>query len=338
MSNLFLSIVVTGRNDNYGGDFRERLQRCVVWTHKQLTVHKMLSEIIFVNYNPLPEPAIEGFINWPSSNEFVKMSIITVPASVHSTLVSEGKRKNVPLLEYPAKNAGIRRAKGEYILSINPDIIIPSEIFEIIKSAKKDSYYRVNRFDFRTGKAGTDLDEIKKNITKIWLKDFSFSRTPSAVSEGEFLKVVALQKIYFMKYNFMLFISPLLRLIWKVSYHPKAEMKYHCNVSGDFMLMHRDNWNKLKGYNEQSFISLHTDALMVIQAAALGLKETVLPFPIYHQEHERRYDANDENPEYRKAYLTFQSEAQKMLAEKKPAVYNNEDWGLNKFDLEEKTT
>ena len=115
-------------------------------------------------------------------------------------------------------------------------------------------------------------------------------------------------------------------------------MKYHCNVSGDFMLMHHMHWNKLKGHNEQSFISLHTDALMVIQAATLGLKEKVLSSPIYHREHLRRYDANDENPIYREAYLFFQEQAQKMITEKQPVIYNDEDWGLIKFDLKEEVS
>jgi hypothetical protein len=101
------------------------------------------------------------------------------------------------------------------------------------------------------------------------------------------------------------------------------------------MLMHRNSWFNLKGYNEQSYIALHTDALMVIQAATSGLKEIIIKDPIYHQEHERRYDSNKSNPEYQNAYLFFQREAQNMLLEKKCKLFNNDDWGLNKFNLEE---
>ncbi len=336
MSNILLSIVLTGRNDNYGGDFKERLQRCISWTHQQLTANRISSEIVFVNYNPLPNPEIEGFINWPASNEFVLVRIVTVPATVHTALVSDGKRKNVPLLEYPAKNAGIRRAKGEYILCINPDIIIPSEIFGLLKSAQKDYYYRVNRFDFDKSSEQTDLNEIRKNITKIWLKGYSKDFSDSTSADLKLLKTRAERLWYYGSYTFKSLFNPLFRLIWGTEYHAKAEMKYHCNVSGDFMMMHRDNWYKLRAHNEQSFISLHVDSLMVIQAAASGLKEKVFPIPIYHKEHTRRYDATDENPQYRSAYLSFQEEAQKMLREKKPAIYNDENWGLNKFELEEK--
>ena len=53
-----ISIVITGRNDNYGGDFSARLQRCVSYNHQELTSHKIDSELIFVNYNPLTLPPI----------------------------------------------------------------------------------------------------------------------------------------------------------------------------------------------------------------------------------------------------------------------------------------
>ena len=45
-----ISIVITGRNDNYGGDFNARLQRCVSYNHQELTSHKIDSELIFVKW------------------------------------------------------------------------------------------------------------------------------------------------------------------------------------------------------------------------------------------------------------------------------------------------
>jgi nucleoid-associated protein YejK len=60
-----------------------------------------------------------------------------------------------------------------------------------------------------------------------------------------------------------------------------------------------------------------------------------LPFPIYHQEHERRYDATTENLKYRDAYLNFQSQSQEMLKNKHPKIYNSKNWGFFSNQLEE---
>jgi hypothetical protein len=63
-----LSIVLAGRNDNYGGNFAERLQACVNVLNRELSVLDIRTEVIFVNYNPLPEPAVRDFIHWPADN------------------------------------------------------------------------------------------------------------------------------------------------------------------------------------------------------------------------------------------------------------------------------
>ena len=90
-------------------------------------------------------------------------------------------------------------------------------------------------------------------------------------------------------------IAWLLNLISSPVFYNSAEYKLHCNVSGDFMLMHRDAWQLVRAHHENRPIALHVDALMVVQAATMGLKEVVFDSPIFHQEHERRFDAKAEN-------------------------------------------
>jgi len=104
-----LSVVMVGRNDDYGGDFRERLERSVATLHMHLLRSAVPSEIIFVNYNPLSAPDTADFICWPTSTEKVAVNVLTVPGTVHRKLVSDGTRRDVPVLEYVAKNAGIPR-------------------------------------------------------------------------------------------------------------------------------------------------------------------------------------------------------------------------------------
>lgn len=334
-SNPYISIILTGRNDNYGGDFKYRLQRSVAHTFKHLTDLKIESEIIFVNYNPLPSPKIENFIDWPSSNEHVTIRIIDVPPQTHAIIVKEYGVKDIMLLEFIAKNVGIRRAAGQYILLTNADIILHEKIFLIFKSLDKRKYYRANRYDFYSTESYINTEKIN-NVTRIWLKGFycDFKTIRNRFIQTSIAKIS--RYLYYTDYYFKQFCNPIIKLIWGNNYHSKAEMKYHCHCSGDFMLMHKQNWHQLRGYWEGSFETLHVDSLLVVQSVSSGLKEEIIPYPIFHQEHDRRYDHSPENKMYQKEYFYFQSEAQKMLKNKAPKVYNTESWGLINFDLPEK--
>ena len=333
-----LSIVLVGRNDNYGGDFRFRLERCVNNLHGLLVERNASAEIIFVNYNPIADnEPIETFIDWPKSVGNVSIRIITVPNKVHQKLVADGNRKNVPVLEYVGKNVGIRRAKGQFVLAMNPDIIIPENVLAELDDLQNNWFYRVDRVDFRQNnqESKIDLNDIAKNAFKCYLKGFQYSLNGYSSFKLWLLRGFNHFKLFF-HLKFIVWFRYLFLLIgWKPNPH-NAEFQYHCNVSGDFMLMHRDHWFRLKGNPENTFMSLHTDALMVIMAATAGLKETILNHPIFHQDHTRRYDASEEaDSEYRKVYLDFQSQAQQMIAQKEPIIYNNDDWGLSEETLPE---
>jgi hypothetical protein len=99
--------------------------------------------------------------------------------------------------------------------------------------------------------------------------------------------------------------------------------------------MHRDSWFALNGHHEHRPIALHVDALMVVQAAMLGLKEVVFQDVIFHQAHESRYTASRENPDQDEAFIYFLDESAEMLKNKKPNIYNGPDWGCVKFELPE---
>lgn len=337
MNNPYLSIVIAGRNDNYGGDFRQRLQNCVNWTFLQLTKEKISSEIIFVNYNPLPEPAIEKFISWPSSNELVTVKILTVSSETHNEFVKYQGVKNVPVLEYVAKNTGIRRAKGEFVLSMNPDILMDERLFQNFKNFREDCYYRCNRFDYSDDleiNAETVLfHKLKNRITQIWFK-------------GNYVKVDGINIFSYYFHWFMKTINN----FWKGNtekiqfvlnpfrinvYTHNVEFWYHCNAAGDFMLTARKNWHRLNGYRENAYISLHTDSLFVIQAATAGISEKTFRYPVFHKQHERRYDALKENDEQRKIYLDYQHIAKNMVKRKKTEIFNNDDWGLKNAPIME---
>lgn len=323
--NTYLSIILAVRNDNYGGDFIQRLQNCITWNTSLLEKNKVKTEFVLINWNPIEfNVSLKSAINWPKYRHFVKFRIIYVPKEIHQIYTNPSIRKKLPLYEYLAKNTGIRRAKGKFILSMNPDILISENLIKKIskKKLKKDSFYRANRIDFEENNI--------ENKTRVWLKGFVYKTT-----DFHFFSMCFNELICFWRKKSILFESFFKRRNWNVYYH-NAEYIYHCNVSGDFMLLHRDNWYKLKGNPENTYLPLHTDALMVVLAGTSGLKEIVFSAPIFHQEHLRRFNADEkENKENRNAYLYFQNESQEMIQNKKPKQYNDENWGLAKFDLKE---
>ena len=301
------------------------MQNFISWNTELLEKHASPTEIILVNWNPITEnESLEKLIQWPEKRKFVAYKIITVPEEIHKNFANPTIRKPLPLFEYLAKNAGIRRSKGEFILAMNPDVLIPKEIISFLagRQLKSENYYRANRLDF-----------IKSIDTpsKLWLKAFTYKikKTPSTLSLFYFQILTNIKILLYASIR-------MLNFLWKEPLHFKAENKYHCNVSGDFMLMHRDAWQALKGNPENTYLALHTDALTVVMAASHGLHEKVFSKPIYHQEHSRRFDANEKgNEENRSAYLYFQEEAQEMIKNKKPRIYNDDNWGLRNFELSE---
>ncbi len=330
-----ISFVIVGRNDNYGGDFRSRLQCCISSLFNQLNENKIRSEIIFVNYNPLLDSDIIDFIKWPGSNEYIKIKILTIPNELHKQFILTHNVKDDAVLEFPAKNAGIRRASGAYILSMNADIIIDDSVIQEFKHLQIECYYRTNRFDFRLPAEKLDTDKFisyaKSHIFKVYIKGGAKKINSKAYFKFQFYRALVNQKMEIIVYDFIRKFN----FLWKIKLHPKAEYTYHCSASGDFTLMHSNNWHALRGYKENSYLALHVDALMVVQAAILGLKEKVFASPIYHQEHPRRHEVDNKNNDFRNGYLLFQKEAQQMILDKKPFIYNDKNWGFADCNLKE---
>jgi hypothetical protein len=147
-----LSIVVTGRHDNYGGDFNDRFFTALRFNHARLAERQVPFEVILVEWNPIPgSPYLSELVAraCPQLDATVLRRIVVAP-EYHAALTQNPR---IPYLEYVAKNVGIRRAAAPFILATNTDIVLGRHVVDVIASRQLEggTVYRAPRFDIKIG-------------------------------------------------------------------------------------------------------------------------------------------------------------------------------------------
>jgi hypothetical protein len=146
-SRPYISVVVTARNDDHGGSLLRRMQAFVNGWIGQCKRHGLSAELIVVDWNP-PEdrPPLIDVLRWPEECGPCAVRFIRVPREIH------GRYKHaelMPLYQMIAKNVGIRRAQGQYVLATNIDIIFSDELVRYLaeEPLDPDRMYRIDRHD-----------------------------------------------------------------------------------------------------------------------------------------------------------------------------------------------
>ncbi|HVI85805.1 MAG TPA: hypothetical protein VNA86_10840, partial [bacterium] len=142
-----LSVVVTARNDNHGGDMLQRMQIFVGGLLEQCHRHGLPAELIIVEWNPPPDrPRLAGALSWPREHGPCAVRIVEVPPHIHRRYRYSDR---LPLFQMIAKNVGIRRARGQFILSTNIDLLFSDALTRFLASGQidPDCMYRIDRFD-----------------------------------------------------------------------------------------------------------------------------------------------------------------------------------------------
>jgi hypothetical protein len=143
----YLSFVVTTRNDDHGGGLRRRTQTFVNALIGQCKRHGLTAELIVVEWNPPPDRApLREALDWPTDTSPCQVRFIEVPASVHACF---RHARAFPLFQMIAKNVGIRRARGKYILATNIDILFSDELMRFLAAGRLEPgyMYRIDRHD-----------------------------------------------------------------------------------------------------------------------------------------------------------------------------------------------
>ena len=118
---------------------------------------------------------------------------------------------------------------------------------------------------------------------------------------------------------------------------PALNVRLDTNASGDFVLMSRQDWVGLRGYPEFQTFSMHLDSLLLYQAYYSGMREIILPYPVYHMTHTAGWGLGAEQSSlvgrldvFGVPYLSYARFLQivEKLSKTKDKHFNGLNWGL----------
>lgn len=384
--NPLLSVVATSRNDDHGGNALWRTQHFVNGLAEQALKFEFPIELILVDWNPpFSKEGLFEVLDWSKQNSYFTYRVIQVPNEYHMKF---NHAEQLPLFQYIAKNVGIRRATADFILSTNIDILFSNELMAYFKKGLQTGYlYRVDRYDTDLKESVSPFEPFQKileqaqnncirvngrkmtvpfkmgSLGRAWLfikhifyvcggyflRQFRrikslFKNVPRSLSQFPKVLIEVFRGLYKTEKNFFRYIH---NLLFRLS--SKA---IHMNACGDFTLLSKKDWEKLRGYPEWELYSWHIDSVLLYQAHYNSISMWNLPTSqmIYHIEHGRGSGWTPEGAKLLfdrldKQGISYMSdedlaeefEKQKQLRKQnKPVIYNDENWGAAHIQFSEK--
>ena len=240
-----LSAVVITRNDNYGGNLNDRATYCLN------SLVNTFDEVILVDWNsPDNKPQLWDIQDKIDLKGNLKHIVIT--PEIASMLTNNDPQAQV-CCETLARNIGIRRATGDYIVSTNIDVIAPrrDQLEKTIKNElNDDTFYTISR-------RYTDWEQIEKfhggerkysdweSLRDHLIENSEERTTGESVVEGDNYSII--------------------------------------NCCGDFQLAHKNIWNEIRGFEEELIYVLYSDTNVQKKAIKHGFKLKAIYSPaLFH--------------------------------------------------------
>ncbi len=316
MEKPYISFVVVGRNDDYGHRFFYRVERFTKNLIYLCEKYKLPSELIFVEWNPPKDKEkFDKALKIKKGRKFIRLRFLEVSKEIHEKVKTSDK---MPLLEFPGKNAGIRNAKGKFVVVTNPDIIFSEDMIKLFSEKKlldENTFYRADRCDMSID---IPIDAKTEDVEKFCEKNWDFCWSPRY---GRYHRGIKL-------------ISDIPRLIArtmiKISKN-HSYLRYHGGAPGDFILLSKEGWERFRGYPE---INVHggMDGYVSIMAIVSGNRLKILKERTYHQSHGNPTEEGRPMPDT----TSYIKNVKKMLKENKIISFNDKNWGLQEYKLKEK--
>jgi hypothetical protein len=145
----YLSVVVVTRNDDHGGNPLTRLQAFVNTFDAQCKRTGLDVEVVVVEWNPPDGKArVSELLECPAHCAF-PVRFVEVPADLHARIEHADV---LPLFQMIGKNVGVRRARGQFVLCTNIDIIFSNEMVEFLatRQLRAGVLYDTDRHDIQS--------------------------------------------------------------------------------------------------------------------------------------------------------------------------------------------
>lgn len=350
-----LSVVVASRNDDHGENMLRRFRLFADGLLEQAERHRLSGELIVVEWNPPPGPRLSDVLRLRTKSARFPIRYIEVPPHVHRRVRNA---ESLPLFQMIAKNVGIRRARGEYVLATNPDLLFTDPVIALLASDRlaTDAMYRIDRHD-----VGADVpDDLSFDEQIAWcgghvlrvhtgrgslppgvtdLVDFALRRSSGWRESLSRLRgaLRALSRLRPSRESLRVALQHAAKLL-------DAAPAVHTNACGDFTLLARERWHALDGYPELPLWSMHLDSLLCYMAVAEGARQEMLRSPAraYHVEHGRSWVSHDSaarlatfaRTPWLDVGLLYELWHQ-MLREHRAIRLNDARWGLGDLALRE---
>lgn len=292
-----LSVVITSRNDNYGGNLLERATYCLN------SMIDTFDEVWYVDWNsPVDAGSLLNMIK-PNLQLKGNLNHIVVTPEAAAALTNNDPHMQV-CCEVLGRNLGIRRATGDIIVSSNIDIIAPrrDHLEEMIKNSDPNTFYTISRrpLDLSRIYEFYHNSKIPDNFYYYWK---SMRENMINTSEERHYKESVVQ----------------------------GEDYSIINCCGDFQLARRHIWAKIRGFEEELIYALYTDTNVQKKAVmhGFGLKALYQP-ALFHINHGKGgggfLDGINKKVNDMYRAIIYQHETQ-----------NSETWGFSNIEVEYET-
>jgi len=243
-----ISAVIVSRNDGYGGHLNERATYCF---NSAIDTY---DEVIYVDWNSPTHSLLYDIKDNIQFKGNFKHIVITPEIASYLTNNDPYAQKCCEVL---ARNIGLRRATGDWIISTNIDIIHPKrdELEKLLNSTNQNTFYTISR-------RHTDWEQIKnfhngEIIFENWkeLREHLINNS----EERHFEETTVSGDNYSI-----------------------------INCCGDFQIAPKHVWDEIRGMEEELIYSLYADTNVQKKAVMHGFDLKAIYHPaLFHIEHGR---------------------------------------------------